>query len=542
MTMLMLPAMAGASVDPGSALHAYMRGRLADGDGAPAVALDSYRQALAEDPASLEVARRSYFQAVISGDMALALRSAAVLEKDGLLPRDGTLLQIANALNRKDMAGARRLVDRMVAEGNFAFLAPIMRSWISVGEGRYAPPVIDATDRFASLAKRYLDEHLALQALRNGDVQGALPAINRALGLRTGELAELRLLFAGQLAARGAKAEALALLPEKEANFAQARADIARGKSLSPHGKAMTVGQGFARLLTRLAADISSDGSTGTLGIRLARIASLADPDGPAAHIIAADLLSRAGHEAYGMAEAGRVPADGWYGALAQAELVEALAGAGKRTEAIRLARALAAVPNAEPERHVRLGQLLAQERDYEAAASAFRAAQGGYPDNAVPWALLLFEGGALEQGAHWNEARAVLERAARLAPDEPTVLNYLGYAQIERRQNMDAALGLLKKASALKPQDASITDSLGWAQFVTGDVDAAVPMLERAAAGAPADATINEHLGDALWAAGRRYEARYAWRAAAIFAEGKIAQRLAAKTKEGMKPEYAAR
>lgn len=538
--MLMLPAAAGASVDPGSALHAYMRGRLADGDGAPGLALDSYRMALAGDPASLEVARRSYFQAVISGDMALALRSAAVLESDGLLPRDGTLLQIAGALNRKDWPAARLLVDRMVAEGNFAFLAPITRSWISVGEGRYAPPVIDPADRFASLARRYLDEHLALFALRNGE--NAQPAINRALSLRTGELDLSRLLFAGQLAARGAKAEALALLPDDEANFAQARMEIANGRALSLHGKALTPAQGFARLLVRLASDISSDGSTGTLGIRLARIAAFADPDGPAAHIVAADLLSRAGHAAYAVEEARAVPATGWYGALAQAELVEALAAAGERAEAIALARRLAAVPHAEPERHVRLGQLLAQAKDFDGAASAFRAAQARYPADAIPWTLFLFEGSALEQGAHWTEARAVLERAAKLAPDEPTILNYLGYAQIERRQNMDVAVELLKKASALKPQDASITDSLGWAQFVTGDIDAAVPMLERAAAGAPSDATINEHLGDALWAAGRRYEARYAWRAASVFAEGETAQRLAAKTREGMKPEYAAR
>jgi len=134
-----------------------------------------------------------------------------------------------------------------------------------------------------------------------------------------------------------------------------------------------------------------------------------------------------------------------------------------------------------------------------------------------------------------------VLERAAKLAPNEPLILNYLGYAQIERRQNVDAALDLLRKASALKPQDAAITDSLGWAHYVTGDLNAAVPVLERAAAGAPGDATINEHLGDALWTAGRRYEARYAWAAASVYAEGDVAARLAAKVREGMKPEYAA-
>ncbi|MET0250363.1 MAG: hypothetical protein ABW164_11635, partial [Sphingobium sp.] len=68
-----------------------------------------------------------------------------------------------------------------------------------------------------------------------------------------------------------------------------------------------------------------------------------------------------------------------------------------------------------------------------------------------------------------------------------------------------------------------------------------AVAVLERAAAGAPTDVTINEHLGDALWAAGRRFEARYAWRAAAVFAEREVADRLRAKTREGMKPEYVA-
>ncbi|MBJ7444018.1 MAG: hypothetical protein JHD32_06840, partial [Sphingobium sp.] len=83
--------------------------------------------------------------------------------------------------------------------------------------------------------------------------------------------------------------------------------------------------------------------------------------------------------------------------------------------------------------------------------------------------------------------------------------------------------------------------DSLGWARYVTGDVAGAVPVLERAAAGAPGDATINEHLGDALWSAGRRYEARYAWAAASLFAQGDGAARIAAKVEQGYKPEYAA-
>ncbi|MBU2015124.1 MAG: hypothetical protein KKB67_01235, partial [Alphaproteobacteria bacterium] len=141
--MLTIPvaAPAGASVDPQAALHAYARARLADGDGAMALAVDNYRAALTLDPDSVDVARRSYVQALESGDRALALRSAALLEAQGALPRDGTLLLIGEALGRKDWAGARALTARMVEEGNFSFLAPIITSWITLGEGHYVAPV-----------------------------------------------------------------------------------------------------------------------------------------------------------------------------------------------------------------------------------------------------------------------------------------------------------------------------------------------------------------------------------------------------------------
>ncbi|MCP1471009.1 tetratricopeptide (TPR) repeat protein [Sphingobium sp. OAS761] len=538
--MLALPSVAAASVEPDSALHAYARARFADDSGVQALAVESYRAALRFDPASLDIARRSYFQALEAGDKALALRSAALLDNGGMLPRDGTLLRLGDALARKDWAGARTLADRMVEEANFAFLAPVVRSWISLGEGSYAPPVVDPQDRFAALVQRYVDEHVALQALARKDVTAALPAIRRALAQRSTDAQALRLTFAAQLAMRGAKAEALMLVPAGDLQFARARADIERGRKIA-NGASLTPAQGVARLFARLAVDVGSDQSAVLLGLRLARMATFADPASEEARIVTARLLTAAGYSDAAVAEVRQVPADGWYGVLAQSELVDALAGAGDTQGALILARRLAAAPGADAARQVALGRLLAQADDFDGAAAAFRAAQAGYADDKMPWTLLLFEGSALEQGQHWNKARAVLERAARIAPNEPVILNYLGYAQIERRQNIDEALALLKRASALKPQDPSITDSLGWAQFVTGHVDAALPVLERAAAAAPADVTINEHLGDALWTAGRRYEARYAWRAASVYADGDVADRLAAKRIEGLKPEYAA-
>ena len=538
LALLMAPSGAKASVDPASALHAYARARLADGEGALGMAVESYREALRQDPSRIEIARRSYVQGLESGDRALALRSAAVLDAAGMMPRDGTLLLIGEALTRKDWSGASALVDRMTSEGNFAFLAPIIGSWIALGEGRYAPPVIDQKDRFAALGARYVDEHAALQTIMKGDVQAAVPIVRRALAVRGRDGGPLRIAFAAQLANRGAKAEALTLLPVGDPDFALARRDIEKRRM---RAAPLTAAQGYARLLARMAVDIASDPAGATLGLRLARMATFADPDGAEGHILAARLLTGQGHGAAAAIVARQVPPQSWFAPFARAELIDALAEAGDKDGALSLARAQAAEPGAGPERQVRLGRLLADQRDFDAAAAAFRAAQASYADGQVPWTLLLFEGSALEQGKRWAEARKVLEQAAAIAPNEPMVLNYLGYAQIERRQNVDAALALIKKASALKPDDPSIADSLGWAQFVTGNVAAALPSLERAAVGAPADATINEHLGDALWTAGRRYEARYAWEAASVYAEGAVAERLEAKRREGLTPEYAA-
>src|SRR3546814_7340807 len=82
-----------------------------------------------------------------------------------------------------------------------------------------------------------------------------------------------------------------------------------------------------------------------------------------------------------------------------------------------------------------------------------------------------LLKGGALEQAGQWDKARAELERANQLAPDQPVILNYLGYAQIERRQNIDEALALIQKASGLKPDDPAIKDSLGRSEEHTSEL-----------------------------------------------------------------------
>jgi Flp pilus assembly protein TadD len=187
------------------------------------------------------------------------------------------------------------------------------------------------------------------------------------------------------------------------------------------------------------------------------------------------------------------------------------------------------------------LGQAQRHAESAAAYEKALDLAKAGVEAQHPLWALWLLRGSALTQAGDWPRGKAALEEARRLAPEQPVVLNFLGYSQLERRENLVEAEKMIGEASRLQPDDAAITDSLGWAYYVRGDVPRAIELLERAAQGQPADAAIAEHLGDAYYSAGRRYEARYVWQAALTYAQGKAADRLRTKIDAGLRPDLAA-
>jgi Flp pilus assembly protein TadD len=150
-------------------------------------------------------------------------------------------------------------------------------------------------------------------------------------------------------------------------------------------------------------------------------------------------------------------------------------------------------------------------------------------------WTLLLLKASANEEAGHWPEAKKDLEAALKLAPEQPLILNFLGYAKLERGEDLDNAEAMIRKASQLAPDDASITDSLGWAQFKRGRTSEAIETLQRAATADPSQAEIREHLGDALYEAGRRFEARFAWEAALVTADDEMAARVKSKLETGL-------
>jgi tetratricopeptide (TPR) repeat protein len=150
---------------------------------------------------------------------------------------------------------------------------------------------------------------------------------------------------------------------------------------------------------------------------------------------------------------------------------------------------------------------------EYAAAAETYTQALALVPTPTKDqWRAYYYRGIAFEQQKIWDKSEADFRKALSLSPEEPTVLNYLGYAMIERKVNLNEALGMVKKAVELKPNDGYIVDSLGWAYFQLGDYEEAAQQIERAVDLNPADPIIGEHLGDAYWRVGRKLEAKFQW------------------------------
>ncbi|MGZ6022920.1 MAG: tetratricopeptide repeat protein, partial [Rhizomicrobium sp.] len=139
-------------------------------------------------------------------------------------------------------------------------------------------------------------------------------------------------------------------------------------------------------------------------------------------------------------------------------------------------------------------------------------------PGSAKDWPIYFARAVSEEGAKNWNAAEVDLKKALQLAPDEPAVLNYLGYSYVDQNRNIPEALAMLEKAHALKPTDGYIADSVGWAYFKLGRYADAARTLENAVELIPGDPTINDHLGDAYWRVGRKVEAKFQWSHALSF------------------------
>jgi tetratricopeptide (TPR) repeat protein len=485
------------------------------------------------------IARKAVSEAISAGDMQLALRLIQQLPRSAL-PVEGRLLLAANEI-RADRTP--RAADLLASgeSAELAFLNPFLVAW-NAAERRDASRALAAMASVTSgsIMGDAKDEHLALILLKMGRTADAEPYARKAAEAAGGREQRLRFAFAdGFLAARD-RQRALAIVETSGLDAARARRRIEAGQ---PTGLAIdTSAKAFSELLLRLAIDLNQLNKSG-LPVGLAQIARYVAPDNDGATLLLAVFLESRGRvdDALALLRSAR-PESVLAGQALDLE-VRTLVDSGRGEQALDIARRAASPPGASAGDLARLGDVLAAVGLHQDSASAYaRAIALSAGDTAKErWPLYLLQASALEEAGRWPEAKAALSSALALAPDQPLILNFLGYAKLERGEDLDLAEAMIRKASQLAPDDASITDSLGWALYKRGRLDEAIEVLQRAARGDPGQAEIQEHLGDALYRAGRKFEARFAWQAALTTAEDDIAKRVRAKIESGLTPETGA-
>ncbi len=192
---------------------------------------------------------------------------------------------------------------------------------------------------------------------------------------------------------------------------------------------------------------------------------------------------------------------------------------AGQTDEAIRILKNVA-TEYKNIDAQVQIGDIYRNAENYKDALEAYNDAFAML-DNKITakyWDLSFARGMVNERLKNWDQAEKDLQTALLYEPDQPYVLNYLGYSWADQGLNLDKAAEMVEKAVRLKPDDGSIVDSLGWVYFRIGKFDKAVATLEKAVELSPTQSEINDHLGDAYWRVGRKNEARFQWKRATSF------------------------
>ena len=535
------PASASARLTVSDAARTYVQARAAAMTGDHARAAQLLAALAASQPDQVDIAKKALTEAVGAGQMDLALKLTRSVPAASL-PSDARLLLVAEEIRRGHPERALPWLGTSGQTGDLTFLGPLVTGWAAADRGdlNQALAAIDQIPQNSLLAPLAAEERafILIKFKRTADAE---PFARAAVGRAGAREQRLRIAFADAFVGAGDKARAAMIIEGMGAGEAIARQRVAAGRAT---GQAVdSLSKAFGEVLTAFSADLARlQRSAPPIG--LVQVARYVNPQNSSTVALLALVLAGQDRTNEALALLRTVPAGDPLISQVRDVQTRILTDDKRFNEAYQVAAASAAAPAADVSDFSRLGDVLqAMKRHDQAAAAYGKAVAFAQAQNLKSdlWTLLLLRASALEDSNRWPEAKQALNQALALSPDQPLLLNFMGYGQLERGENLDTSEAMIRRASELAPDDASITDSLGWAQFKRGKVTEAISTLQKAAEKDPDQAEIQEHLGDALFKSGRRYEARFAWNAALITAEDDIAARVKAKLASGLTPANAA-
>ncbi|ACB94507.1 tetratricopeptide repeat protein [Beijerinckia indica] len=474
-----------------------------------------FREALRYDPHNSALIERAFVAAISNGNMQDAFGFA-----DRLLARDpgNGLAHLAlgvKAIKQHQYAAARNHFARGGAGHERDITATLLAAWTYAGSGEYK--------RGLELVDRLHDESFGVFRDFHGGLiadvaHNPTEAARRLKASYDTDKNTLRLVdvYARFLALHGRRDEAIKvyeafdeILPNHPI-ISAALATLKSGKTLE--SPVRTPEEGAAEVLYGLGAAGSRQGDELAAMIYL-RLSLFLAPENSLAIITLGDIYERIKQNERAIDVYETVPDDDPLRITADIQSGQILEALGRTEEANKYLKRIVEEHPKDSDALSALGNLQRAHKQYAEAIETYTQALAATskPEKAN-WPLYYFRGISYERNKQWPQAEADFRRALALFPDQPLVLNYLGYSWVDQGLNLDEAFAMLHKAVELRPTDGYIVDSLGWANYRLGRYDEAVKELERAIDLKPSDPVINDHLGDAYWRVGRKLEAHFQW------------------------------
>src|ERR1700690_3285474 len=501
----------------------YLAARHASVERDASSAATFYRSALRTDPKNNELLDRAFISSLADGDIEEAVKLADRILTIDKSNRVARLVVGVRDLKLKKYASAQLNINQSIRGPITDLVATLLSGWASYGAG-------DAKTAVANIDKLtgpewypiFKDLHSGMILELAGKEKDAGVRLERAYKL---DDSMLRVAddYARWLTRNKDDPAAMAVyeafdkkLPRHPLVLEGLR-ETRAGKKLAPLVDSAQAGA--AEALYGIGATLTRRGGE-DLALVYLQLSLYLVPNHPLALLSLADLYESVKKPAMAIKVYERMPASSPLKRNAQIQLATDLDAADRSEEAIKILKSVTAEDPKDLEAIMALGNIERGRKKFADCVVTYSQGIDALPKptddkagedkaNAVYY---YYRGICEERSKQWGKAEADMRKALELQPEQPHVLNYLGYSWIDQGINLDEGMKMIKRAVDQRPDDGYIVDSLGWAYYRIGNYEDAVKNLERAIDLKPEDPTINDHLGDAYWRVGRTLEAKFQW------------------------------
>jgi tetratricopeptide (TPR) repeat protein len=487
-----------------------------------------YRSALRSDPKNNELLDRAFISSVADGDVDEAVKLADRILSVDKSNRVARLVVGVQDLKQKKYAAAQLNINQSIRGPITDLVATLLSGWAAYGAGDLKAAVA-SVDKLTGPEwyPLFKDLHTGMMYDLAGKEKEAGARFERAYKLDDSMLrvadsyARWMTRNKDSQAAQGVY-EAFDKKLARHPLVLEGLRDTKAGKKLPPLVDSPQAGA--AEALYGIGATLIRRGGE-DLALVYLQLALYLQPTHPLALLSLADLYESVKRPAMAIKVYERVPANSPLKRNAQIQLATDLDSADRSEEAIKILKGVIAEDQKDLEAIMALGNIERGRKKFADCVTTYSLGIDALPQAAEKASdkekantdkansvYYYYRGICEERSKQWSKAEADMRKALELQPEQPNVLNYLGYSWIDQGINLDEGMKMIKRAVDQRPDDGYIVDSLGWAYFRIGNYEDAVKNLERAIDLKPEDPTINDHLGDAYWRVGRTLEAKFQW------------------------------